>query len=249
VAGIDSSTQSCKVLVIDAGSGAVVRSGAAAHPDGTEVDPARWWDALGQASEAAGLDGVEALSVGAQQHGMVALDAAGEVVRPALLWNDTRSAPQARQMVERLGAQAWADAVGSVPLPAFTVTKVAWLAEHEPELASAVATVLLPHDWLTWRLLGRPAEPTTDRSDASGTGYCPRPPAIERTCSSRPSATRPRSPASWGRPSRPVARRPASSPVRGPATTRRPPSVSGSAPARSRSRSAPAARSSRRATG
>src|SRR5664279_3483741 len=171
VAGVDSSTQSCKVLVVDSDTGAVIRSGTAAHPDGTEVDPARWWDALGEASGQADLAGVDALSVGAQQHGMVALDSDGEVIRPALLWNDIRSAPQARAMVDRLGAQAWADAVGSVPLPAFTVTKVAWLAEQEPEHAAAVASVLLPHDWLTWRLLGRAGEPTTDRSDASGTGY------------------------------------------------------------------------------
>jgi xylulokinase len=171
VAGVDSSTQSCKVLVVDGETGAVVRSGTAAHPDGTEVDPALWWDALGLASDQADLNGIEGLSVGAQQHGMVALDSSGAVVRPALLWNDIRSAPQARDMVERFGAQSWADAVGSVPLPAFTVTKVAWLAEHEPDHAAAVASVLLPHDWLTWRLLGQGGEPTTDRSDASGTGY------------------------------------------------------------------------------
>ncbi len=171
VAGIDSSTQSCKVLVVDAGTGAVVRQAGAPHPDGTEVDPQAWWDALGTASADADLSGVQALSVGAQQHGMVALDSGGDVVRPALLWNDIRSAPQARDLVERVGAQAWADAVGSVPLPAFTVTKLAWLAEHEPDNAAAVASVLLPHDWLTWRLLGTASEPTTDRSDASGTGY------------------------------------------------------------------------------
>jgi xylulokinase len=171
VAGIDSSTQSCKVFVVDADSGAVVRQGSAPHPDGTEVDPHHWWDALGVAAEAADLTDVRALSVGAQQHGMVALDAEGSVVRPALLWNDIRSAPQARRMVQRLGAQAWAEAVGSVPLPAFTVTKLAWLAEHEPEHAAAVASVVLPHDWLTWRLLDRVDRPTTDRSDASGTGY------------------------------------------------------------------------------
>ena len=117
------------------------------------------------------LGGVRALSVGAQQHGMVTLDSAGETVRPALLWNDVRSAPQSRAMIDRLTPQGWADAVGSVPLPAFTVTKLAWLAEHEPDHAAAVASVLLPHDWLTWRLLDRRDEPTTDRSDASGTGY------------------------------------------------------------------------------
>jgi xylulokinase len=174
VAGIDSSTQSCKVVVVDPETGRVVRSGAASHPDATEIHPARWWSALEQASAEAGLSGVAALSVGAQQHGLVALDSAGRVIRPALLWNDVRSAPQAQAMVDRLGAQTWADAVGSVPVPSFTVTKLAWLAENEPEHAAAVDTVLLPHDWLTWRLLrgaGGRAEPTTDRSDASGTGY------------------------------------------------------------------------------
>jgi xylulokinase len=171
VAGIDSSTQSCKVLVVDAETGALVRNGTASHPDGTEIDPALWWGALGDASNQADLAEVRALSVGAQQHGMVALDSAGAVIRPALLWNDIRSAPQARQMVDRLGAQAWADAVGSVPLPAFTVTKLAWLAANEPEHAAAVSSVLLPHDWLSWRLLDGANEPTTDRSDASGTGY------------------------------------------------------------------------------
>ncbi|MER6941833.1 FGGY family carbohydrate kinase, partial [Nocardioides sp. NPDC000441] len=93
VAGVDSSTQSCKVVVRDAETGALVRSGSAPHPEGTEVDPAAWWTALESAAEAAGgLDDVAAISVGGQQHGMVCLDEAGEVVRPALLWNDTRSA-------------------------------------------------------------------------------------------------------------------------------------------------------------
>ncbi len=171
MAGVDSSTQSCKVLVVEPDTGRVVRQAGAAHPDGTEIDPEIWWDALGGACDDADLTGVRAVSVGAQQHGMVALDREGAVVRPALLWNDVRSGPQARAMVERLGAQTWADSVGSVPLPSFTVTKLAWLAEHEPDHAAAVSSVLLPHDWLTWRLLGRSAEPTTDRSDASGTGY------------------------------------------------------------------------------
>ncbi len=134
----------------------MVRSGTAAHPDGTEVDPAPWWDALGQASGAGRPERHRRRSRSAPSSTAWSPSTpAGEVVRPALLWNDIRSAPQARDMVERLGAQAWADAVGSVPLPAFTVTKVAWLAEHEPDHAAAVASVLLPHDWLTWRLLGQ----------------------------------------------------------------------------------------------
>ena len=122
VAGIDSSTQSCKVVVHDADTGAVLRSGSAPHPDGTSVDPQAWWTALQQAvDEAGGLDDVAALAVGGQQHGMVALDEEGYAVRPALLWNDTRSAPQARRLVEERGARWWAGTTGSVPVASFTV--------------------------------------------------------------------------------------------------------------------------------
>ena len=171
VAGVDSSTQSVKVVVRDAETGDLVREGRAVHPDGTEVHPDHWWSALEEAS-AGLLDGVEAMAVAAQQHGMVALDEAGEVVRPALLWNDTRSAQDAADLVAEWGGpQAWADAVGSVPVASFTVSKVRWLARNEPELAARVARVLLPHDWLTWRLAGRPDVATTDRGDVSGTGY------------------------------------------------------------------------------
>ncbi|WP_336921412.1 xylulokinase [Aquipuribacter sp. SD81] len=179
VAGVDSSTQACKVVVRDAATGALVRFGRAPHPDGTEVHPDRWWDALRQAvSAAGGLDDVSAVSVGAQQHGMVALDEAGEVVRPALLWNDTRSAGAARDLVEERGREAWAEATGVVPVASFTVTKLRWLRDHEPDAAARVAAVCLPHDWLTWRLLGHGPGAgaaldalTTDRGDASGTGY------------------------------------------------------------------------------
>jgi xylulokinase len=175
VAGVDSSTQACKVVVRDADSGELVREGRAPHPDGTEVDPAAWEDALGRAVEAAGgLDDVAAVAVGAQQHGMVCLDEAGQVVRPALLWNDTRSAQAATDLIGDLGGpEAWAEAVGLVPVASFTVTKLRWLADHEPEAAARVAAVLLPHDWLTWRLAGTAGleAMTTDRGDASGTGY------------------------------------------------------------------------------
>src|SRR3712207_6036565 len=132
VAGVDSSTQSCKVLVCDADTGAVVRTGRAAHPDGTEVHPHAWEDALQKAvSAAGGLDDVAAVAVGGQQHGMVCLDDEGEVVRPALLWNDTRSADAARELTAELGGgQAWADAVGLVPVASFTVTQLRWLAQR-----------------------------------------------------------------------------------------------------------------------
>lgn len=145
VAGVDSSTQSCKVVVLDADSGELVRSGRAPHPEGTEVDPQAWWEALLQAVEAAGgLDDVDALAVGGQQHGMVALDEQGGVVRPALLWNDTRSAPQAHRLIEERGARWWAEHTGSVPVASYTVTKLAWLREHEPEHADRCAAVALP---------------------------------------------------------------------------------------------------------
>lgn len=171
VAGVDSSTQSVKVVVRDAESGALVREGRASHPDGTEVHPDHWWTALSEASQGV-LDGVEAMGVAAQQHGMVALDASGQVVRPALLWNDTRSAQDAADLVAEWGGPlGWADAVGSVPVASFTISKVRWLARSEPELAARVARVLLPHDWLTWRLAGCPDVATTDRGDVSGTGY------------------------------------------------------------------------------
>ncbi|TNY34495.1 xylulokinase [Thermomonospora catenispora] len=170
VAGVDSSTQSCKVVVADAETGRIVRSGRAPHPDGTEADPADWWRALQAAiADAGGLDGVAALGVAGQQHGMVCLDEDGRVVRPALLWNDTRSAGAARDLIAELGGpEAWAKAVGSVPVASFTVTKLRWLARHEPDNAARAATVCLPHDYLTWRLTGRMV---TDRGDASGTGY------------------------------------------------------------------------------
>jgi xylulokinase len=175
VAGIDSSTQSCKVVVCDADTGETVRSGSAPHPDGTEVDPVEWWMALGEAVEAAGgLDDVAAVSVGAQQHGMICLDASGQVVRKALLWNDTRSSHAAADLVSELGgASAWADRIGVVPVASITAAKLRWLTDAEPHHAGATAAVCLPHDWLTWRLSGsdRVEDLRTDRSDASGTGY------------------------------------------------------------------------------
>lgn len=174
VAGVDSSTQSCKVLIVDAATGQVVRQGAARHPDGTECHPDHWWAAFGEAVEAAGgLSDVSAISVGGQQHGMVLLDADGEVIRPALLWNDTRSAQAAIDLMDELGREEWASATGLVLVASFTVTKLRWVADNEPENAARIAAVCLPHDWLTWKIqgTGRLADLVTDRSDASGTGY------------------------------------------------------------------------------
>lgn len=183
VAGVDSSTQSCKVVVRDADSGVVIRSGRAGHPDGTEVDPAAWWEALKSAlTDAGGLDDVAAIGIGGQQHGLVALDADGRVVRPSLLWNDTRSADAAAALTAEVGAEEYARRTGLVPVASFTASKVRWAADAEPENAARIAAIALPHDWLTWRLRGfGPAgesllgpvldELITDRSDASGTAY------------------------------------------------------------------------------
>jgi xylulokinase len=175
VVGVDTSTQSTKALVVDAATGRVVARGQAPHTvssgAGRESDPRQWWDALSEALRQCGDAAREAaaVSIGGQQHGLVTLDAQGEPVRPALLWNDVRSAPQARRLIEELGGpKAWAERTGSVPGASFTVTKWAWLAEHEPEALRATKAVRLPHDYLTERLTG---EGTTDRGDASGTGW------------------------------------------------------------------------------
>lgn len=171
VAGVDSSTQSVKVAVRDAHTGELVRQGRALHPDATEVDPGIWLSALSDALNGI-LDGVAALSIAGQQHGMVVVDEHDEVIRPALLWNDTRSAQDALDLVdEEGGPEFWANAVGSVPVASFTVSKIRWLARNEPTNAARVAKLMLPHDYLTWCLAGQPDEFYTDRGDASGTGY------------------------------------------------------------------------------
>ena len=193
VAGVDSSTQSCKVVICDPVSGRIVREGRASHPEGSEVDPQAWWDAFLEAVRAAGgLDDVRALSVGGQQHGMVCLDSKGEVIRPALLWNDTRSAGAAEELTcergdgdRERGARWWARATGLVPVASFTVTKLRWVADNEPENARKIAAICLPHDWLSWKIRGGFEAVgleglCTDRSDASGTGYMDRTDAAYR---------------------------------------------------------------------
>lgn len=174
VLGIDSSTQSTKVEFRRADTGEFVASGKAAHPPTqpprSEQDPRSWWAALIEAVEPLGdhLSDVSSVAVAGQQHGLVILDEAGEPLRPAKLWNDTESAPQAAAMTAAIGAEAWAAATGLVPVASFTITKLAWVAEHEPELLDRIAHIMLPHDYLTWRLTGRRV---TDRGDASGSGW------------------------------------------------------------------------------
>lgn len=174
VVGVDSSTQSTKVEARSIATGDVVATGSAKHPPTTppvsEQDPRAWWAALVEAMGQLGdvRADVVAISVAGQQHGLVLLDEAGEPVRPAKLWNDTTSAPQAERLVVDLGADRWAELTGSVPVPAFTITKLAWVAEHEPDAIARTAMVMLPHDYLTWRMTGAHV---TDRGDASGSGW------------------------------------------------------------------------------
>lgn len=175
VAGLDSSSAFTHIVVCDTDSGAVLREGYAAHPveaKASEVDPQAWLLSLGEAASGGLLEGVQAIGVSAQQHGLVPLDRQGNLVRPALLGNDRRAQVAAADLVDALGGrQAWAEAVGAVPQAAQPVAKLRWLARTEPENAQRVAAVMQPHDWLVWQLLGRPARRTTDRGAASGTGY------------------------------------------------------------------------------
>jgi xylulokinase len=169
--GIDTSTQSCKALLVDADDGRVVEARQVPHPPGTEVDPRAWLAAVDDATDGL-LERADAVSVAGQQHGMVAIDEHGVPVRDALLWNDTRSASAARDLIEEMGGpQACADAVGSVLVASFTSSKLRWLRDHEPHHAARVAAVLLPHDYVSHHLGAPGTEPFTDPGDASGTGY------------------------------------------------------------------------------
>ena len=177
VAGIDSSTTGTTIVVCDTDTGEVLRQGHAPHPldEGekpTELDPQAWLLSLGEAATGGVLEGVQAIGISGQQHGLLALDAGGVTVRPALLRGDKRAQVQSADLVEELGGPAgWADAVGAVPQASYPVAKLRWLAQNEPAVSQRIARVMLPHDWLVWQLLGRPARRTTDRGDASGTGY------------------------------------------------------------------------------
>ncbi|MGW1980013.1 FGGY family carbohydrate kinase [Streptomyces sp. NPDC001889] len=175
VAGLDSSSAFTQIVVCDADTGAVLRQGYAPHPvdpKAGEIDPQAWLLSLGEAAAGGLLEGVEAIGVSAQQHGLVLLDQQGSLVRPALTGNDKRAQVAAADLIDALGGRrAWAEAVGSVPQAAHPVAKLRWLARTEPQSAQRVAGVLQPHDWLVWQLLGRPARRTTDRGGASGTGY------------------------------------------------------------------------------
>lgn len=178
VAGVDSSTQSCTVELRDADSGVLLGTGRAPHPPTTppvsEQHTAAWWDAfrraLALACSDAGRDAscISAISVGAQCHGLVALDDADREIRAVKLWNDTTSAPDVERLLAERGQESWVEEV-LLPLnPALTIAKLAWVARNEPENLLRIRRLMVPHDWLTFALTGAHV---TDRSDASGTGF------------------------------------------------------------------------------
>ncbi|MCX4509214.1 FGGY family carbohydrate kinase [Streptomyces sp. NBC_01619] len=175
VAGLDSSSAFTRIVVCDTDTGAVLRQGYAPHPveaKATDVDPQAWLLSLGEAAAGGLLEGVQAIGVSAQQHGVIPLDASGAPVRAAMVGNDKRAQAAAADLIEGFGGrQAWAEAVGCVPQSGLPVAKLRWLARTEPEAARRTALVMQPHDWLVWQLLGRPARRTTDRGAASATGY------------------------------------------------------------------------------
>lgn len=176
--GIDVGTGGTRALVIDA-DGRILGSATADHipfasprPGWAEQDPHDWWraaiDAIRAALEAAGLPGEAITGVGlsGQMHGSVFLDDAGEVIRPALLWCDQRTDDQCRAITARLGADRLIELVSNPALTGFTLPKLLWLREQEPEAWQRVRTVLLPKDYVRFRLSG---ERATDMADASGT--------------------------------------------------------------------------------
>lgn len=178
--GIDSGTQSTKALVLDVGSRKVLGTAAVKYdvlpglpPGAKEQHPEMWRDATVKAIKAAlkqakaSAAEVKAIGVSGQQHGFVALDRAGQVIRPAKLWCDTTTAAECEQLTAALGGpEATVAALGNAVLPGFTASKILWLKKKEPRNYARLATVLLPHDYLNWWLTGRAV---MEYGDASGT--------------------------------------------------------------------------------
>jgi D-xylulose kinase len=179
--GIDSGTQGTKVVVLSRHQRQIIASAHAAHqiietPQGGREQQPEWWTAaLEQAMQtvlgSAKVDGarIKAIGVSGQQHGLVALDAQGRVIRPAKLWCDTETASQCHTLTQRVGGQeAVIKAIGNQIAAGFTASKIVWLKEQEPENYARLHTILLPHDYLNYWLTG---ERKTECGDASGTAY------------------------------------------------------------------------------
>ncbi|HEX6925220.1 MAG TPA: xylulokinase [Longimicrobiaceae bacterium] len=175
--GLDVSTTGSKALLIDE-EGRVVQSATNSHPLYTprpawsEQDPVDWWTAstasIRAVLEAAGVQPADVVGIGltGQMHGLVLLDQAGEVLRPAILWNDQRTAAQCASITERVGPERVLQITGNPVLPGFTAPKIVWVKENEPQVYARVASFLLPKDYVRYRLTGALV---CDVSDASGT--------------------------------------------------------------------------------
>lgn len=169
--GIDLGTSSVKAVAADAG-GAVVSSASEQYvvnyprSGWSEQDPEEWFEATLRALGRLNVSGVAGIACGGQMHGLVALDKEGKVVRPCILWNDGRSAPQTVYLNETVGRQKLAALTGNIAFAGFTAPKLLWLRENEPANFGRIYKILLPKDYIVYRLTG---EFVTDYSDASGT--------------------------------------------------------------------------------
>jgi xylulokinase len=175
--GIDVSTTATKAVLIDA-SGAVVAVGAVEYgfdiprPGWTQQDPALWWDgaagSIRQVLAASGVPSSEVAAIGltGQMHGLVALDAAGAVLRPAILWNDQRTAEACDEIRTAVGPERLIEITGNDALTGFTAPKLVWVRDNEPEIWRQIAHVLLPKDYVRLHLTGDYA---LDMADGSGT--------------------------------------------------------------------------------
>jgi xylulokinase len=171
--GLDIGTTSVKAVAVDPDTGAVLDSAQAEYPLLTpqagwaEQDPLEWWRATEKVLDR--LDGrrdVASIGLSGQMHGLVALDAEDRPLRPAILWNDQRTAAQCRAITERVGAERLLELTGNPALTGFTAPKLLWIREHEPEVWERISSVMLPKDYVRLRLSG---ERATDVTDASGT--------------------------------------------------------------------------------
>src|SRR5829696_7240322 len=170
--GLDIGTSGVKALAVREEDGGIVGRCEVGYPlstprpDWAEQDPADWWRATQQALAALAVDDVAGIGLSGQMHGLVALDAAGEVIRPAILWNDGRTAAECAEIEERVGLERLIALTGNRALTGFTAPKLLWLREHEPESYARIAKIMLPKDYVRWRLCG---EHAIDMADASGT--------------------------------------------------------------------------------
>src|SRR5918993_2332054 len=170
--GLDIGTSGVKALAVGEEDGAILARRevgyplSTPHPGWAEQDPADWWRATGEALEALGVDEVAGIGLSGQMHGLVALDAAGDVIRSAILWNDGRTAAECAEIEERVGLERLIGLTGNRALTGFTAPKLLWLRRHEPEAYGRIAKVMLPKDYVRWKLCG---EHAIDMADASGT--------------------------------------------------------------------------------